>query len=93
VSKVNLFDLTGEVAVVLGATGVLGGAMAEGLAAAGAAVAVLGRNAERGEERVRSIQKQGGTAEFFSADALDQGSLNAPRAKRCGIGWASPPSW
>src|ERR1700680_4133507 len=45
----NLLDLTGEVAVVLGATGVLGGAIAEGLAAAGAKVAVLGRNAERGE--------------------------------------------
>ena len=30
----SLFDLTGEVAVVLGATGVLGGAIAEGLAAA-----------------------------------------------------------
>ena len=29
----NLFDLTGEVAVVIGATGVLGGALAEGLAA------------------------------------------------------------
>jgi NAD(P)-dependent dehydrogenase (short-subunit alcohol dehydrogenase family) len=72
---VNLFDLTGEVAVVLGATGVLGGAMAEGLAAAGAKVAVLGRNAERGE----SIQKQGGTAGFFSADALDQRSLHAAR--------------
>ena len=28
----NLFDLTGEVAVVLGGTGVLGGAMAEALA-------------------------------------------------------------
>jgi NAD(P)-dependent dehydrogenase (short-subunit alcohol dehydrogenase family) len=76
---VNLFDLTGEVAVVLGATGVLGGAMAEGLAAAGARVAVLGRNAERGEARVRSIQKQGGTAEFFPADALDQSSLDAAR--------------
>jgi NAD(P)-dependent dehydrogenase (short-subunit alcohol dehydrogenase family) len=45
---VNLFDLTEEVAVVLGATGVLGGAMAEGLAEACAKVAVLGRNAERG---------------------------------------------
>jgi hypothetical protein len=33
---VDLFDLTWEIAVVLGATGVLGGAMAEGLAAAGA---------------------------------------------------------
>ena len=30
----QLFDLTGEVAVVIGATGVLGGAMAEGLASA-----------------------------------------------------------
>jgi len=41
-----LFDLTGNVAVVLGATGVLGGAIAEGLAVAGARVAVLGRNAD-----------------------------------------------
>jgi NAD(P)-dependent dehydrogenase (short-subunit alcohol dehydrogenase family) len=76
----NLFDLTGEIAVVLGATGVLGGAMAEGLAAAGAKVAVLGRNAERGEARVRSIEQQGGTAEFFSADAMDQNSLKATSA-------------
>ncbi|MBV9998295.1 MAG: SDR family oxidoreductase [Verrucomicrobia bacterium] len=72
---VNLFDLTGEVAAVIGATGVLGGAMAEGLAAAGAKVAILGRNAQRGEERAHSIQKQGGTAGFFAADALDQPSL------------------
>jgi NAD(P)-dependent dehydrogenase (short-subunit alcohol dehydrogenase family) len=71
----NLFDLTGEVGVVMGATGVLGGAMAEALAANGAKVAVLGRNTERGEARVRSIQKQGGNAGFFSADALDQNSL------------------
>jgi NAD(P)-dependent dehydrogenase (short-subunit alcohol dehydrogenase family) len=76
---VNLFDLTEEVAVVLGATGVLGGAIAEGLAGAGARVAVLGRNAERGEARVRCIQKQGGTAGFFPADALDQSSLYATR--------------
>ena len=32
----RLFDLTGRVAVVTGATGVLGGAMAKGLAGAGA---------------------------------------------------------
>ena len=65
--------------MVLGATGVLGGAMAEGLAAAGAKVAVLGRNLERGEASVRSIQKQGGTAGFFSANAIDQSSLKAAR--------------
>jgi NAD(P)-dependent dehydrogenase (short-subunit alcohol dehydrogenase family) len=76
---VNLFDLTGEVAVVLGGTGVLGGAMAEGLATAGAKVAVLGRNSERGEARVRSIRQQSGTAEFFPADAVKQSSLEAAR--------------
>jgi NAD(P)-dependent dehydrogenase (short-subunit alcohol dehydrogenase family) len=48
----NHFDLKNEIAVVIGATGVLGGALAEGLAAAGAKVAVLGRNAERGAARV-----------------------------------------
>jgi NAD(P)-dependent dehydrogenase (short-subunit alcohol dehydrogenase family) len=74
---VNIFDLTGEVAVVMGATGVLGGAIAEGLGLTGAKVAVLGRNAERGKARARSIQKQGADAEFFSADALDQVSLKA----------------
>jgi NAD(P)-dependent dehydrogenase (short-subunit alcohol dehydrogenase family) len=74
---VNFFDLTGEVAVVMGATGVLGGAIAEGLGLTGAKVAVLGRNAERGQARAQSIQKQGGNAEFFSADALDQASLKA----------------
>jgi NAD(P)-dependent dehydrogenase (short-subunit alcohol dehydrogenase family) len=75
----DLFNLAGEVAVVLGATGVLGGAIAEGLAAGGAKVAVLGRNAERGEARVRSIQKQGGAAGYFPADALDQNSLKTAR--------------
>jgi NAD(P)-dependent dehydrogenase (short-subunit alcohol dehydrogenase family) len=71
----NLFDLSGDVAVVIGATGVLGGALAEGLAASGAKVAVLGRNAERGEARVQAIRAKGGTAEFFAADAVSRCSL------------------
>jgi NAD(P)-dependent dehydrogenase (short-subunit alcohol dehydrogenase family) len=75
----DLFDLSGEVAVVVGATGVLGGAMAEGLAAAGAAVAVLGRNAERGEARVKRIGAAGGRARFFATDATSRESLRAAR--------------
>ena len=71
----NLFDLQGEVAIVIGATGVLGGALADGLAAAGAKVAVLGRNAERGEARVKAIQTKGGTASFFNCDAISRCSL------------------
>ncbi len=71
----TLFDLSGEVAVVLGGTGVLGGALAEGLAAAGASVAVLGRNAERGEARAVAIRAAGGKATFISADASNRASL------------------
>jgi NAD(P)-dependent dehydrogenase (short-subunit alcohol dehydrogenase family) len=71
----KLFDLTGEVAVVIGATGVLGGALAEGLAEAGAKIAVLGRNSERGESRVKRIKGLGGTASFFNADAQLRDSL------------------
>ncbi len=70
-----MFDLTGQVAVVIGATGVLGGALAEGLAGAGAAVAVLGRNQQRGEACVSRILARDGKAKFFSADATDPKSL------------------
>ena len=52
----SLFDLSQDVAVVIGGTGVLGGALAEGLAAAGARVAVLGRNAERGDLSMKASE-------------------------------------
>jgi len=71
----TLFDLSGEIAVVIGATGVLGGALAEGLAAAGASVVVSGRNAERGEARVAAIRSSGGHAIFLESDAGARESL------------------
>jgi NAD(P)-dependent dehydrogenase (short-subunit alcohol dehydrogenase family) len=77
----DLFSLRGEVAVVIGGTGVLGGAMAEGFGAAGARVAILGRNTERGEARVRRINKGAGEARFFAVDAMSRGSLRAARQK------------
>jgi NAD(P)-dependent dehydrogenase (short-subunit alcohol dehydrogenase family) len=76
----DLFNLTDEVAVVIGGTGVLGGAMADALAAFGAKVAIVGRSAERGSERVRQIEAAGGTATFQSANAVDAKSLTAARA-------------
>lgn len=75
----DLFDLSGEVAAVLGGTGVLGGAMAEALAAAGAAVAVVGRSEERGLDRVRRIEAAGGKAIFQQADAMNRESLAVAR--------------
>jgi NAD(P)-dependent dehydrogenase (short-subunit alcohol dehydrogenase family) len=73
----EMFDLNGEVAVVIGATGALGGALAQGLGEAGAAVAVLGRNAERGEARVKEITAAGGAAQFFHADAVQSTTLKS----------------
>src|SRR5438876_6417380 len=73
--KNDLFNLDNEVAVVLGGTGVLCGAMAEALAAFGARVAVVGRNEERGRARVRGIESAGGRAIFQAADAMDRDSL------------------
>ena len=77
----KMFDLTNEVAVVIGATGALGGAMAQGLANAGATVAVVGRNAERGAWRVKSIVDAGGKAQFFAADAMSIESLRSVDAE------------
>ncbi|HEV8543680.1 MAG TPA: SDR family oxidoreductase [Verrucomicrobiae bacterium] len=77
----DLFDLSKDVAVVIGATGVLGGAIVEGLAKAGAQVAILGRNAERGTARADRIAKAGGKARFFSADVSKRESLAGAHEK------------
>lgn len=80
----NLFNLADEVAVVIGGTGVLGGALAEGLAGCGARVVVAGRNAARGNERVEAIAKAGGAAAFFEADASSKPSLEGLLANVAG---------
>ena len=75
----GLFDLSGKAAVVTGATGVLGGAMARGLAAAGARVGVLGRREERANQVVSEIESAGGEALPLPADVLDRVQLEAGR--------------
>jgi NAD(P)-dependent dehydrogenase (short-subunit alcohol dehydrogenase family) len=78
-SPYRLFELSGKVAVVTGATGVLGGAMARGLARAGARVGVLGRRKERAEEVAAEIRNRGGEALALPADVLIGEQLEAAR--------------
>lgn len=74
-------DLTGKVAVVTGAGGVLCSLMAGALAAAGAKVALLDRNLEAAEKFAKEIVKDGGAAKGYAADVLDKESLAACRKK------------
>ena len=71
----ELFSLKGKVAVVIGGTGELCGAMAEGFAAAGAAVAIVGRDEAKAKARLDKIAKVGGTADFFSCDTTSKAGL------------------
>jgi NAD(P)-dependent dehydrogenase (short-subunit alcohol dehydrogenase family) len=73
----GLFSLAGEVAVVIGGGGVLAGAMAEGLSAAGAAVAIAGRTQEHADERARSITDAGGQAIGIQCDVTRKADLQA----------------
>ena len=73
----GLFGLDGLSAVVIGGTGVLGGAFCDALAAAGAHVVVAGRSEERGAARVSAIESAGGSAEFQPADNTSRKDLEA----------------
>jgi len=75
------FDLSGRVAVITGGYGVLGGSMADGLTAAGARVALLGRRRDAAMEKVEQLRERGGEAIALVADALDQGQLRRARAE------------
>lgn len=77
----NLFDVTGKVAIITGGAGVLGGAIAFGLAKAGAKLGILGRTAAKVQQKVKEIQEAGGEAMPLVADVLDQAALEAARAQ------------
>jgi 2-deoxy-D-gluconate 3-dehydrogenase len=64
----TLFDLDGRVAIVTGGNGGIGLGMAEGLAAAGAAVVIAGRNTEKNAAAVARLQALGAKAIGVEAD-------------------------
>jgi NAD(P)-dependent dehydrogenase (short-subunit alcohol dehydrogenase family) len=69
------FGLEGKVAVVTGASGVLGGAIARGLAEAGASVGLLARR----RPRLESLAGELGEALVLEADVLDPDALARAR--------------
>ena len=75
----NVFgtDLTGKVAVVTGAGGVLCSSFAKTLAAAGAKVALLDINEEAAKGFADEIVAEGGVAKAYKCNALDKDSCNA----------------
>ncbi len=73
----DMFGLSGRVAVVIGGTGELCGAMAEGLAGAGAEVVIVGRNADKAKIRLDRIATLGGKAWFHAAEATSKAEVQA----------------
>jgi NAD(P)-dependent dehydrogenase (short-subunit alcohol dehydrogenase family) len=73
----SLFSLQGKVAVVIGGTGELCGAMGEGLASAGAEVVLVGRNEDKAKARLSRIEAAGGRGWFHAAEASSKAELES----------------
>ena len=70
----TLFDLSGRVAVITGGNGGIGLGMAKGMAAAGAAIVVAGRDAAKNATAVAEIQALGAKASAIPVDVLEEQS-------------------
>jgi 2-deoxy-D-gluconate 3-dehydrogenase len=77
----NRFDLTGRVAVVTGGNGGIGLGMAGGLAEAGAAVVVAGRDAGKNAAAVAALAGKGARAIAIAVDVRDEASVRSLMAE------------
>jgi 2-deoxy-D-gluconate 3-dehydrogenase len=75
--KQGLFDLSGKVAIVTGGNGGIGLGMARGLAAGGAAIAVVGRNETKSAEAVDHLVKDGHKAIAVATDVTNEAAVTA----------------
>ena len=73
----NMFDLSGRVAIVTGGNGGIGLGMGRGLAGAGAAVMVAGRNGEKNAAAVAELKALGAQAASVEVDVTDPDSCAA----------------
>lgn len=74
-------DLSGKVAVVTGAGGVLCSMFAEALAETGAKIALLDLNEEAAKSYADQINQKGGTAKGYACNVLDKASIEAAHAQ------------
>ena len=70
-------DLTGKTALIAGASGGLGVAMAHALSGAGATIALVARNRAKLDTLAAELTAAGGTAHVFTADLIDEASVAA----------------
>jgi 2-dehydro-3-deoxy-D-gluconate 5-dehydrogenase len=71
------FDLTGKVAIVTGGNGGIGLGMARGLAAAGAAIAIVGRDEAKSNAAVTELSQSGAKAISVLADVTGEAAVTA----------------
>src|SRR5579862_1653758 len=71
----SLFDLTGQVAIVTGGNGGIGRGIAIGLAEAGAAVAVFGRNDQKNQRVLSELKAIGVPAIAVKVDLTNRAAL------------------
>ena len=73
----NLFDLTGRVAIITGGNGGIGLGMARGLAEAGAAIVVAGRNQTKNSAAIAELESLGARAASVEVDVTSEASCQA----------------